>query len=70
MILKTIPSTWQDLQKSVAKILSESGFIVKINKKIKTARGSVEIDVYAEEQINNRTNILLCECKFWNTNIP
>lgn len=69
-IIKEKPKSWMDLQLKVGKILSECGFDVEIEKKIKTARGTVEIDVYALENINARKYSLLCECKYWNTSIP
>lgn len=70
MITNQIPETWNELQNKVAEILEQCGFEVEIEKKIKSIRGSVEIDVYAEEKVNNRTYSILCECKHWKTNIP
>lgn len=64
------PNSWKDLQNKVAQILERCGFNTEIEKTIKTARGEVEIDVYGEELIDGRKYSLLCECKFWGTNIP
>ncbi|RKE77971.1 restriction endonuclease [Chryseobacterium sp. AG363] len=69
-ITRTKPNSWQDLQIKVAQILERCGFEVTIEKKIKTVRGTVEVDVYADEIINGRNYVILCECKYWGTNIP
>ncbi len=60
------PQDWKDLQNKVSEVLSECGFYVQINKITKTARGKVELDVYAEETIKGRKYSIVCECKFWN----
>lgn len=65
-----IPETWEDLQRQVARILDGCGFSVEIEKKILTTRGTVEIDVYAEDNIQGRRNKILCECKFWKARVP
>lgn len=70
MITSKEPENWQDLQKQVGRILSECGFSVEIEKVIKTARGQVEIDVYAEEVIKGRKNFIACECKHWQKRVP
>jgi len=70
LITKETPSTWKDLQNKVGKILEECGFSVEIEKKILSVRGTVEIDVYAEEKINGREYSIICECKYWRSNIP
>jgi hypothetical protein len=70
MITKKIPDNWRDLQSKVAEILERCGFKVEIEKRIITVRGTVEIDVYAEEIINGRKNVIICECKNWKQNIP
>ena len=70
MITTRTPNTLQDLQDEVARTLSECGFAVKIEEKITTARGAVEIDVYAEESVQGRKYAMLCECKHWRTAVP
>jgi len=70
MITNRDPDSWQDLQNQVAKILEESGFDVAVEKKITTARGEVELDVYAEEIIKGRKYSIAVECKYWSNNIP
>ena len=70
MITLSVPTNWQDLQNQVAKILTECGFNVDVEKTITTVRGDVEVDVYAEETVKGRKYIILCECKHWKANIP
>lgn len=70
MLTTAIPTDWKDLQNKVAEIFRECGFIVEIEKTIQSARGQVEIDVYAEEEIRGRKYVLLCECKHWQSRVP
>lgn len=70
MITARMPDDWRQLQQWVAEILKGCGFHVEIEKGIPTARGDVEIDVYAEETIRGRTYRILCECKHWKTRVP
>ncbi len=70
MIIKVKPKDWRELQVKVGEILSESNFKVEIEKKIKSVRSEIEIDVFAEEIIDDRTYTILCECKMWKSNIP
>jgi hypothetical protein len=69
-ITNKIPDTWQELQSMVAQVLQDCGMDVEVEKVIQTVRGSVEIDVYAEETINSRKYSTICECKHWKSNIP
>jgi len=69
-ITNSTPETWKDLQNEVAEILKQCGFSVEIEKRIQTARGEVEIDVYAEEQVKGRKYSIICECKHWKSAIP
>lgn len=70
MITNSIPETWQDLQNKVGEILEKCGFQVEVEKSLKSVRGKVEIDVYAEENIKGRKYSIICECKHWKSNIP
>lgn len=70
MITNFIPETWQDLQNKVGEILEKCGFQVEVEKSIKSVRGKVEIDVFAEENIKGRKYSIICECKHWKSNIP
>lgn len=64
------PTDWRDLQQNVALILSVSGFKVEIQKKLDGARGTVEVDVYGEEEVAGRKYVVVCECKHWKAKIP
>jgi len=64
------PADWHDLQRKVALILSVSGFRVDIEKRLEGARGTVEVDVYGEEEVAGRKYVVVCECKHWKANIP
>tara|TARA_B100000315_G_scaffold143133_1_gene132110 strand:- start:932 stop:1684 length:753 start_codon:yes stop_codon:yes gene_type:complete len=70
MITSSTPDTWQNLQTEVARILKECGFDVVLEKTIKTARGTVEVDVYAEEFVQGRKYSIVCECKHWKSAVP
>lgn len=69
-MISIYPKTWQDLQDKAAEILGQCKFTVEIAKTIESIRGTYEIDVYAEEIIDSRKYSIICECKYWNTNIP
>lgn len=70
MITNTLPKEWRDLQKEVGKILEQCGFSVEIEKKVTTARGGAELDVYAEEVVKGRKYTIICECKYWKFKVP
>jgi hypothetical protein len=59
MITTRQPETWQELQEGVAGILRECGFSVEVEKKLETVRGTVEIDVFAQEDVK-AARILCC----------
>jgi restriction system protein len=58
------PESWQDLEARVAQILSECGYDVEVQKKVRLARGEVNIDVYAVDH-TSPPNIFAFECKLW-----
>ncbi|UAY55698.1 restriction endonuclease [Arachidicoccus terrestris] len=64
------PQDWKDLQNRVSDILEQCGFKVEKELTIDTVRGKVELDVYAEELIKSRRYTIVCECKYWKTNVP
>jgi len=70
MITKYTPDTWQSLQSNVGRILSECDFKVEVEKTVRTARGEVELDVYAEEIVKGRKYSIACECKHWKNRVP
>ena len=70
MITCSVPKDWKALQIEVGKILEQCAFSVEVEKKVNTARGEAELDVYAEEVVKGRKYSIVCECKRWNSNIP
>jgi hypothetical protein len=61
---------WRELQVRVAAILQESGLQAEVGKKIVTARGAVEVDVYATDPTATPPTVYLCECKRWSLAVP
>ncbi|QCX37915.1 restriction endonuclease [Aureibaculum algae] len=70
MTIDNIPQNWKELQTKVGKILTQCGFVVSVEKKVQSIRSQIEIDVYAEESIDDRPYKILIECKMWKSNIP
>jgi restriction system protein len=70
MITTAIPADWRALQDIVGQILSECGFSVEIEKQVQTVRGGVELDVFAEEDVQGRKYLTVCECKHWKARVP
>lgn len=70
MITSKIPNSWQDLQDSVGQVLTQCGFTVEVEKKVEVARGSVELDVFATEDVKGRRYSIAVECKHWKAKIP
>lgn len=70
MIERGRPTTWQGLQEQTARILRQCGFVTQLEKEIVTARGKVEVDVYAEDTTQSPSATYLCECKHWKRTVP
>lgn len=64
------PDGWRELQAVVAQILRESGLEATVDKHVKLARGSVNVDVFALDGASTPPTITLVECKFWNRRVP
>lgn len=64
------PETWEDLEIAVARILSEAGLRAERGKSLTTARGSVNADVYAEDDLFSPPAVTLFECKHWKRPLP
>lgn len=64
------PTSWKGLQEEVARILRECDFRVEEPRTLDTVRGTVEIDVFAEEIVHGRKHMILCECKHWKSGVP
>jgi restriction system protein len=70
MIDSTLPATWADLQTAVAGILTEAGLEAKVEHDLTTARGSVNVDVWAVDTHVSPPATMVCECKRWATAVP
>lgn len=70
MIEKDPGTDWRDLQSRVATILRESGLAAETAHVLGTARGTVEIDVYAIDPRTIPPAVYLCECKRWRQRVP
>lgn len=65
-----MPETWRDLQDFVARILRESGVHAETERTIDTARGEVEIDVWAHDDGATPAQTYVVECKHWKQAVP
>lgn len=70
MIDANEPTSWQDLQDRVARILREAGVVTAVEKAIQTARGKVSIDVWAHDPDATPTQTHLIECSRWRNRVP
>jgi hypothetical protein len=70
MISRHSPDSWQDLQRATATLLAECGMRSELEKTVRTVRGDVELDVFAEERIHGRAFTVACECKHWKARVP
>lgn len=64
------PESWQDLEEMVKQAFVEMGYKSNRAHKLKTVRGTVEIDVHAIKASTPIPTIVLCECKHWDKLIP
>jgi len=63
MITNLILDSWQDLQHQTTRILEECRFTVVLDKKLKTVRGEVEIDVLRGQVLQlRRKNVEILDC--------
>jgi hypothetical protein len=70
LITAEMPSEWGELEDLVAAILNEAGLVAKRNVTMTLPRGSVDIDVLAEETHDGIVQRIVCECKNWKKNVP
>lgn len=70
LITDKLPETWDELEETVAAILRECGMKAERSVSLQLPRGSVEVDVLAEESVHNVVQRIICECKNWRANIP
>jgi len=70
LITSTTPQDWVELENAVASILRECGMTVRQQERLKLLRGQFDADVVADDTVEGISNNIICECKFWSTNIP
>ena len=70
LITNITPNGWRDLENTVADILRECGMAVQQQVNVPLPRGSVDLDVLAEEILEGIRSKIVCECKDWRTNVP
>lgn len=70
MIESPYPNDWRQLQAGVCRLLNEVGLTAETEKKLRTARGEIEIDVYAVDENSVDQIRYLIECKNWATPTP
>ena len=68
-IEEQLPRTWPELEQCAARILSECGYDVEVQKNVKLARGDVDVDVWADDH-SSPPNVIAVECKLWKTAVP
>ena len=64
------PTTWQELEIRVTRVLAEAAFLAERGKALDSARGSVNVDVYARDESINPPILTLFECKHWKRPVP
>ena len=65
-----VPETWQELEEMVQQAFAEMGYESSRNHKLKTVRGTVDIDVHAIKSSTPIPTVVLCECKHWDKPVP
>ena len=64
------PENWKQLQEYVNIIFTNIGYESYVEKKIKTPRGNIDIDVYALDNSSINKDKYVVECKWWNNKVP
>jgi hypothetical protein len=59
------PKGWQKLQSLVALLFNGMGCVAEVEKSIETARGSVELDIFATDLAPGHKITYVGECKLW-----
>lgn len=69
LITQELPETWQQLEILVTAILCECGMRADRHVPLRLPRGSVVVDVLADETVDGIVHRTICECKNWCTNV-
>lgn len=70
LITEAIPETWQELERIVAAILAECGMKAQNGMTLTLPRGTVDVDVHAEEMVDGIVHRTICEYKYWRATVP
>lgn len=62
--------SWKDLQNRVCQILRECGVEAQVERRVRTARGIVVVDVWAYDNWTSPAQTYLIECKYWRRPVP
>jgi hypothetical protein len=60
------PNNWQELEEMVCQAFIEMRYKAQRNYEVDTIRGKVKVDIYAVNENNPISTVVLCECKYWN----
>lgn len=69
LITQTPLETWQQLEETVADILSECGMHAERGLHLELVRGGANVDVMATETVEGIVIRTICECKRWKTSV-
>lgn len=64
------PADWRQLQLGVCRLFNEVGLTADVGRKVQTARGEIEVDVYAVDEKSVDRILYLVECKNWAARVP
>lgn len=70
LITEAVPGTWQELERIVTAILAECGMNAQHGVTLTLPRGTVDVDVHAEETVDGIVHRTICECKHWRATVP
>ncbi|MCF1463523.1 restriction endonuclease [Agrobacterium vitis] len=70
LITAKVPDSREKLEDTIQATLAECGMKDTRQATIKLPRGSVDVDVLAEETVDGMTSVTVCECKNWKARIP
>lgn len=69
-MIESPPTSWKGLQDRVAQILKECGVDASTERKVKLARGTVTVDVWAHDSSSVPPQTYVVECKHWRNKVP
>lgn len=69
LITSRMPEEWGELEDLVTAIFNEAGLRARRAVPVVLPRGSVNVDVVAEETHDGITHRIFYECKNWRTNV-